>query len=303
VTVCVVQSPVIVTVLIHTSNATMSRLDRIFRHYRVDVPGVRYLCVRAAGVRAPRGVASIETSCNDSRTLLSGLLCRNIESYAYFASHPELGRYLFRAMDDTILHVPNLLRLIGQLDVIYDARRELVFRGFLNDEDGTMMWLGGGSGWLISRPFVELHARRRFSFGANCRLSYMAQDDMTETIILQHASIPVQTWSDPLWAERCFNCRGTMWRAGDFSALEECPDAPTYRMNAIVSFHPAGKSEAEAAGLMIGEYPNNVRYFPQKGKGGIRVCRCTRSDAALYEPTVESLSAAAYHTTPEKLRM
>jgi hypothetical protein len=281
----------------------MSRLDRIFRYYKLDIPRIHYLCVLAAGVPAPAGIASIETSCNDSRTLISGLLCRNIESYAYFASHPELGRYMFRAMDDTILNLPNLLRLISQLDLIYDANRELVFRGFLNDEEEPRIWLGGGSGWLMSRPFVELHRRRSFSFEANYKFSYLAQDDTTETFILQRTSIPKETWSDPLWAERCFNCQGTMWRAGDFSTLEECPDRPTYRMNSIVSFHPAEKSEAEAAGMMIGRYPNDVRYFPQERRGGIRVCKCTRDDAKQYEPTVESLSANAYHATPEKLQM
>jgi hypothetical protein len=206
-------------------------------------------------------------------------------------------------MDDTILNLPNLLRLIGQLDLVYDAHRELVFRGFLNDEDSRSVWLGGGSGWLISRPFVELHGRRRFSFNANYKFSYLAQDDTTETFILQRTLIPTQTWSDPLWAERCFNCQGTMWRARNFSALEECPQGPTYRMNAIVSFHPAGNSEAEAAGMLIGQYPNNVRYFLLKGKGGISVCRSAQIDEKLFEPTVESLSADAYHTTPENLGM
>jgi hypothetical protein len=287
-------SPVRVSVFIHTSAATMSRLDYIFRRWLLDVPGVRYFSVLAAGVPSPPDIPAIRTSCSDVKEFHRGLVCRNAESYEYFLDHPELGHFLFRAMDDTILNVSNLLRLIGKLEQVYDARREFVFRGFLNDEDAKRKWLGGGSGWLISRPLVALHRRAEFSFDVNYRWSWFYQDDTTETIIIRKVFPDAAVWSDPLWCEHCKNCQGSEWQMRNFSMLEVCPDVATYSMNEIVSFHPRGEVEAVIAGMMIGQYPQQVRFYHLNISTSIKVC-WEASNRRSAEPTVESLRAQAVH--------
>jgi hypothetical protein len=270
----------------------------------VPAVGVRYFCITGAGVPHPPGIDIFPTLCADRKHAMTGLLCRASVAYARFAMDPTLGPYLFRAMDDTIVNITNLLKLIDKLNAVYDPTTELVFRGYLNDDNlvYNKTFIGGGSGWLMSRPLVALHRRRRFCLEENVKRSWYWQDDTTETVIINGLFPRPSTWADPLWSERCLNCQGTKWRVGDFSMLPFCPrNSPTYSMNAIVSFHPGSNPEAEEAGLMIGRYPEQVKYFHEVGAGGITVCWDKNGGRQSYDPTIESIRAAALHITPDML--
>jgi hypothetical protein len=236
-------SPVRVSVFIHTSTATMSRLDYIFRRWLLDVPGVPYFSVLAAGIPRPPDIAAIRTSCSDVKEF---------------------------------------------------------HRGFLNDEHGDAIFLGGGSGWLMSRAFVALHGLKRYSLRWNVPRALHFQDDTTETIIVRHVLPNISAWSDPLWSERCLNCQGSRWRQSDFSTLERCPDTQTYPMNALVSFHPGTDPQSKIAGKMVGWYPEDVRFYHPVKTGAISVCRGTGPRDG---PTIEVLRAQALHVTTDMLKI
>jgi hypothetical protein len=220
--------------------------------------------------------------------------------YQHFLEHPELGSWLVRVMDDTILNVGNLVAHVAKLNQVYDPERELVFRGFLNDEywdtDGDL-WLGGGSGWLMSRPFVELHRLYEYSFQANYLGHTYGQDDSAETMIIQMVLPDPLNWGDPLWSEACTTCNGSSWKAGDFSGIPTCPRRPTIPMNAIVSFHPRSRKEAEEAGRLIGSYPENIHYYHKRASQDMQVCVKDPTDTQSAEPTVAILSQTAAHIT------
>jgi len=228
---------------------------------------------------------------------MDGLVCRNNAAYEYFLGHPELGPYLYRAMDDTILNISNLLRHIDKLNQVYNPWSEFVFRGFANDELPDQVYLGGGSGWLISRPLVALHRRRGFTFAEHFATSWLIQDDTTETIIVQKVFGSAAVWSDPLWSEHCLNCDGPEFLRGNFSALERCPRGPTYSVNDIIAFHPRSELPATVAGLMLGRYPKDIHYYHEERSTSIRLCRRKWLWGRSYLPTVQSLAAQAVHLT------
>jgi hypothetical protein len=170
------------------------------------------------------------------------------------------------------------MRLIRRLNRVYDPRRELVFRGFANDEYSRRHWkrrlfLGGGSGWLMSRPMVELHRHPNYSLQAHWAVSFRRQDDTAETIIVQKVFRNYEAWADPLYFERCLNCDGSRFEMGDWSRIQKCPQAPTFAMNSIVSFHPASSDSSMKAGMMIGRYPPDIHYYHVYKSIGSRVCR------------------------------
>jgi hypothetical protein len=180
-------------------------------------------------------------------------------------------------MDDTIVNITNLMQLIRRLNHVYDPRRELIFRGFRNNEyrkrhAQRRLFLGGGSGWLMSRPMVEVHRLPEYSLHNHWAASFRGQDDTAEAMIVQKLFRHSDAWAESLHFERCFNCRGSRFEAGDWSGINNCPRRPTFAMNSIVSFHPASDDESMKAGMMIGRYPPNIHYFHVRRSIGSFVC-------------------------------
>jgi hypothetical protein len=180
-------------------------------------------------------------------------------------------------MDDTIVNITNLMRLIRRLNLVYDPTRELVLRAFANSEFRRYNWkrmlfLGGGSGWLMSRPMVEVHRHRRYSLREHWEAAFRGQDDTAESLIVNKVFASYRTWADPLYIERCFNCEGSQFERGNWSSINKCPRMRTFSMNSIVAFHPASSSAAMKAGMMIGKYPPNIHYFHVGSSIGSLVC-------------------------------
>jgi hypothetical protein len=290
------------TIIVHTSRKTASRIDTTLRRYKVDLPGVHYFCVIATKVPYPGGIPVIETPCVDTRDGADGLVCRDIYAYQYFVDHPELGDYLFRIMDDSYLNVTNLLKLISKLNEVYDPSVEIIFRGFANDEY-PRTYLGGGSGWLMSRPLVKLHNDDEFSFRRYFHHSHAKQDDTTETIIIDRIFEHVETWNDPLWLESCSGCRASEWERGDFSRIAPCPkNIATWPLSSIISFHPRSDLEATAAGHMLGSLPTNLCHYHWQRTSMSRLCWREPNDTRSFEPTAEAIRLHAIYETIDSIR-
>jgi hypothetical protein len=271
----------------------------MFLRYRVSLPKVHYFVVLAAGVPHPSGVNVIETPCKDTKRGISGLLCRDVHAYRYFNHDRSLGSYLYRIMDDSWLNVTNLLKVIDQLNQVYDPMQEFVFRGFANNGISRGYgYIGGGSGWLLSRPLVALHQQQRFSFEHWFGKSKFRQDDTTETLIVYMVFPTYHTWSDPRWSESCFGCKGSDWSRGNFTGTEKCrQNVPSYSFNAVVAFHPWHLVESEITATLLGSLPNNLYYMRQPGSNNAIPCMRDPADNRSFEPTVESIRQYAVHKT------
>jgi hypothetical protein len=116
------------TVMIHTSTPSRWKLDVFLRKYREEVHKVKYLLVHSNATKLTcqqraLGV-SVPVECEDK---WDSLVCKGIGAYKYFLAHPELGDWLYRAMDDSFVNITNLLTHISHLEQIYDQQASTLF--------------------------------------------------------------------------------------------------------------------------------------------------------------------------------
>jgi hypothetical protein len=195
------------TVVILTSNKTRYRLETLLANYREENVRVNYLLVHSdrweLSPSERRLGESIPLACEDT---WNGLVCKEIGVYKYFLAQRKLGNWLYRAIDDTFLNVSNLLTLISLLEQVYDSSKHIVFRGGPNREFHSMgmVWLGGGCGWLMSRPMVAAHFMKGFTF-EDSRVSAnqsgqwphdCTQDDCLTTRIVGRIFGSMGPWAD-----------------------------------------------------------------------------------------------------------
>lgn len=273
-----VEQDVLLTIFIVSSNATKSRLDEYLKSYYSVRPDVKFIVAYSTNTEPhPKYDYVFCHGCNDTRTGINGLPCKDSEIYKYFVEHPELGDFMYRAIDDTSLNVDNLVKLVKDLSTIYDPVDEIVFRGYRNDEHEKryrVVNLGGGSGWLMSRGMAAIHQLPGFRFIDHFHRSWFLQDDTTETLILNNLGLKSHlTWSDPRWIEVCSTCNGD----GNFSKIPECETDDVIHMNDVIAYHSIADKERKA-GLLLGKYPDDIYAVKQpllsttlcRGKPGIK---------------------------------
>ena len=273
------KTPILFSLHIHTSNATLHRLNRFFMKYRRCYPFIKYYIVVSQNVTGPfPDVDVIRSNCFPDQVNGShGLVCRDVASYKHFINHPEEGNWLFRAMDDTIVNIDNLIKLILKLNQFYDPERHVVFRGCQNFIRPKTWFLGGGSGWLSSRAMIELHENTDYSFLKYFEASYHKQDDTTETIIIQKVFNDFDQWNDPRWIEHCCNCDGFKFSHNDFSSIGECPLNDVYQLKETVSFHPHHKKKNEEMIEQFEFMPDNLYYYKSHRTDCSRLCFVNKS--------------------------
>ena len=256
-------SKILFSLHIHTSSKTFDRLDKFFRKYRKLYPFIKYYIVVSKYDVVPfDDVDVIHSSCTSHFVGgIDGLVCRDIASYHHFLNHTEEGDWLFRAMDDTIVHIDNLIKLINQLNKFYQPQKHVVFRGCQNFFVKGKWYLGGGSGWLSSRAMIQLHEIQDYSFTKYFSSSFNQQDDTTETIIVEKVFQDLDQWRDPRYIEVCCNCDGKKFIQKDFSSIKICPLDDVYKLKDIVSFHPQHKVRNEEMIGLFDSMPDNLYYF------------------------------------------
>jgi hypothetical protein len=179
--------------------------------------------------------------------------------------HPELGDYLLRVNDDTIVSVPNLLALVDRLNDVFSPASELVLRAFAQGERPSAR-----AGWLISRAFVVLHARQDFTLNWRAAVD---SDDASEAPLIKRAIGGAAHWSDPRFMHFCLNYGGRRFIGGDFAMLTVYPaGAQTWPMNEVVTMRPKRDRDGIMAGLLIGRYPHALHYFFAGLSGDAVVC-------------------------------
>ena len=256
------QNKILFSVHIHTSQATLYRLTQFYMKYRRQYPFIKYYAFISSNVTGPfPDINVVRTKCHpDQVPGTNGLLCRDIASYEHFLHHPEDGNWLFRAMDDTILNINNLIKTILELNEYYDPAKHVVFRGCMNFVFSSW-YLGGGSGWLASRAMIELHEFPKYRFLDHFGSSFLRQDDTTETIIVKMVFDDFEQWSDPRWIEHCCNCNGYKFIKYDFSSIKQCPVEDVYKMKNLISFHPRHEMKNERMIELFDFMPDNLYYF------------------------------------------
>lgn len=261
------------TIIIHSCNKTKWRLNKYLSRYIINKPHIHIYIVYPEGVTPdPRYKSIVCTGCGDHRMSLD---CRNVQAYNFFIEHSNLGDFLYRAMDDTLLNITNLEKLIYQLRTIYDPNKHIIFKGFLNDELNRKFFLGGGSGWLMSRAMVKLHKIPFYSFQANIKHSWAIQDDTTETIIVRKIGFKSsKNYIDPRWAESgSMEGNLTEFSNGNFENMKVCNLennlVPIHEMIALHSVHE-GQKNMWIASI---SFPSFVYCFKRKNSQIVDMCK------------------------------
>lgn len=261
------------TVIIHSSNKTKRRLNKYLERYIVRKPHIHIYIVYPESVTPdPRYESLVARGCGDNRLSLD---CRNVYAYNFFIKHSNLGDFLYRAMDDTLLNLTNLEKLIDQLRLIYDPYKHIVFRGFLNDEVKGKLFLGGGSGWLMSRAMVELHNIPFYSFRENVKHSFVYHDDTTETLILRKIGFQnSEVYVDSRWAESGSNEGNiTEYSMGNFQNMQICDlNRNLVPIHEMVALHSVG-DEQKKMWIESMNFPSFVYCFKANYSQAVRMCK------------------------------
>lgn len=260
-------------IIIHSSNKTKPRISKYLSYYYINKSYIHYFVVYGEKVQPdPKYPYLLATSCKDNTISLSG---KNAYAYDYFNRNENMGDFLYRAMDDTILNITNLEKLINELRSIYDPNKHLVFRGFPNNLH-QRIFLGGGTGWLMSRAFVKAHFISEFSFQHNFHFSYRHQDDTTETLILKKIGYRnMNAWDDPRWVESLDSVSSYKnLLNGKYDSLVKCPDGVELTsIRELVSMH--GKSDKEREiWKLYKNFPDNFYVYRKQCHGTcLAICR------------------------------
>lgn len=291
----------LLTVIVHSSNVTRNRLHENLEQYMSVMEPVKYFSVWPEKVIPEKVGDPIQTRCADVRDGEIGLACKNGAAYEHFIKRPHLGNWLFRAMDDTVVNIPNLVKLVKQLEQVYDPKKHVVFRAYVTDGHNL---IGGGSGWLISRALAEVNAIEKYTFGIIVQKSMRHQDDTAMTIIARMIFKHIETWKESRMIEDCVNCDGERWARGDFERIERCPsDKILIKMNDVVSFHPRKNinNRNRPAAQIIGKYPDDVYFYQTPYTQSVTVCR-DRPGIIDNRTTTPYIRDWAQYTTVDDLR-
>lgn len=263
------------TIIIHSCNSTKWRLSKYLERYIIKKSYIHIYIVYPEGVTPdPRYKSIVCQGCSDHRMSLD---CRNVRAYNFFLEHSNLGDFLYRAMDDTLLNITNLEKLIDQLRTIYNPNEHLIFRGFLNDEleSQSKFFLGGGSGWLMSRAMVSLHNIPFYSFQVNIKHSWAIQDDTAETIIVRKVGFKnSNAYIDPRWAESgSMDGNVTEFANGNFDNMPTCDlNKNLVPIHDMIALHSVNEDQKNMWIASI-SFPSFVYCFKNKYTQIVRMCK------------------------------
>lgn len=93
-------------IIIQSSNKTKYRLHKYLDYYYVNKSHIHYFIVYSEKVEPdPKYPYLLAKSCKDNTISLIG---KNAYAYEYFLNNKNMGDFLYRAIDDTILNITNL---------------------------------------------------------------------------------------------------------------------------------------------------------------------------------------------------
>jgi hypothetical protein len=81
--------------------------------------------------------------------------------------------------------VPRLYECINDLSQRFNPKKHIIVRAHANAEfEGEKYYIHGGSGWLMSRAYLEWHVSHNVSLALLIRWSKYHQDDTAQSMIL-----------------------------------------------------------------------------------------------------------------------
>lgn len=261
------------TIIIHSSNITKWRLNKNLKRYIVHKPHIHIFVVYAENATIdPKYNSIIAYGCPDKWISID---CKDAYAYNFFLKNVNLGDFLYRAMDDTFLDILNLEKLIIQLRTIYNPSTDIVFRGVANDEYGKKIYLGGGSGWLMSRAMVALHNIPFYSFSKNTPYAFRNQDDTAETIILKKIGFKkMNVWEDPRWAESgCTAGNFSNFLNENFLQLENCSlNNELISLTEMIALHSATEDQKENW-IISRDFPSYIYGYKVPISQCVKICK------------------------------
>jgi hypothetical protein len=174
--------------------------------------------------------------CSDSHEELP---CRVDASYKQFIVDYPNCAWLFRGEDDTFVNTSVLYRFLVHLNGVYDGMEMIVFRAHANPEMMGKYYVHGGSGWLCSRAFVDVHVRLELSLVSLLKWARYHQQDTAESIIVNRMFASAEMWDDMgMQGYTCDDCGSWMIRKGRWRALRICPaDRVVVRLKDLWALH------------------------------------------------------------------
>lgn len=246
--------PPLIAFHVHTSTSTFDRVKNwhYFENHMLVQSG-RYKIKYVLSDRSPLTTHNdtvLRVDCEDVTPGLNGLVCRVEKSYSQMLMENPHCRWFYRAMDDTYIRIEKFHKWLNYLDRVYDPLKHILFRSVINIAPDGCGYLHGGTGWLMSRAFLEFHVRRT-SLAAIFRESLRQQDDTAESMII-YKMYGNNHW---IWNSlnfmgcRCTNC-DLLSDPIDLRKFPRCNTRELSKLRDVVVFHTIGWN-SEWAGKVI----------------------------------------------------
>jgi hypothetical protein len=208
-------------------------------------------------------------------------------AYSSFLKDYPNCLWLFRALDDTFVHIDNLYLYVRRLTQVFDPFGDLVVRAHANFERGIRAYVHGGAGWLVSRAYIAHHTSTDRRLVELSRTSRYRQDDTAQTVFLDTIYRKPAEWDEMLLnGFSCANCDD--WR--------EFPACPLFRISApvrdIIAVHTFG---ASTDGMKIVEIMQrkfkDVMFWRDNERQEISICRRKVWGFPSYDPRRRDFAA------------
>jgi hypothetical protein len=197
-----------------------SNLTRVYTSHQVwgsDFARLSPLSVYAIGTHT--------TLLNISTTVISpspDLLVLFSDHLDYFVANTTL-RWFIRTTEDAFVHLKRLPQMIRELETLFDPLTDFVFKGQPIPLSEQMLYVQGGSGWIMSRFACEFYRDHRKSIDE----TYVAMgigDDVMPTILCGLRHIKWTEMESDKWSGITLSDEANQRLVdSDYSNLPICP--------------------------------------------------------------------------------
>jgi hypothetical protein len=266
---------------IHTSLSTSHRAAGAFRLSLRAHPLV------ANGTFVIRYITSqlVSMNCRDVRNGESGLVCRVEGSYRTFLRDFPDCNWLFRAVDDTFVHLWNFYAWLVRLNGVYGAEEQIIFRAHANFEHEIQYYIHGGTGWLMSRGYLQFHRSQNLSLISLLSQSKYRQDDTAQSIIVRKLFTKPILWDEMLLnGFKCINC-------GQTEKVRRCPVLKVCaRVGELIAVHKFGNADVGLAlAALVDTAPSELMFYRDNPNQAIHLCS-RRRNFLVHQPNTRSVA-------------
>jgi hypothetical protein len=233
---------------VHSSAATFNRVRLFHKLFFAGDPFIqngtfvmRAILAKSATVDvSPYAISRVE--CSDAHQELP---CRVDAAYRSFIAEYPNCRWHLRLDDDTFLNTSVFYHRLVQLNRIYNGMETMVFRAHANPEKMRRFYIHGGSGWLCSRAFLDMHVKLDLRLVSLLKWARYHQQDTAQSIIVRLVFHHPEMWDEMgMQGYACDQCQTSLIQRGQWDSLRKCPDnMVAVRVRDLWALHTASVQE------------------------------------------------------------